>query len=591
MRPLFENMTTDVNQSAKIGDYGIHIGGARKEQVTGRSTKTSDKEGLVKFTHPFWLPVGYMVDHLDHVKVNPYYEECSNRNKVGDGKYCIIYRKGRYDRIIKFGYTDMTEAVNALPTEFVDSVIKIGESEGAYYLYKILKTAKERLTVKSGFATAEEARQYRAENALSLLEFKFVAPELPHLKSIERTGTDYRNGKNITAKDLCDIFGFPGIEFGNWLTQKERQAVLNYAFDAFMDLAHVTGLPYRAMSFNGLLAAAFGSRGKANALAHFESGRYVFNLSRLKGAGSLAHEWFHALDNFVGASAEGIRLSRNAKGLIYGNESGIFATDRYKTECDENWKAVVTEFTSLRDIMRFRMTEVDMNETGEIAQLQKQADRYQRIVKERGESILNELKADHSKYYRRGGKSATPEQLAETEAILQEIYAGNQGAECIHPNRSLYQHAWYYRSYEQVEKLAKVVKAVRNTDYFGDNKMMSNFSNAIFWREKTKSEISQKSEQKTEIRRVSTDYYSNSRQIDRYRTSPYWATTIEMAARAFGAYVQDRLEEKDNKSQYLVHSHRDKEGSELKAYPSGEERATINAHFDHLFKQVRELFE
>ena len=125
-----------------------------------------------------------------------------------------------------------------------------------------------------------------------------------------------------------------------------------------------------------MLAVAFGSRGKANALAHFESGRYVFNLSRLKGAGSLAHEWFHALDNFVGASAEGIRLSRNAKGLIYGNESGIFATDRYKTECDENWKAVVTEFTSLRDIMRFRMTEVDMNETGEIAQLQKQADRY-----------------------------------------------------------------------------------------------------------------------------------------------------------------------------------------------------------------------
>ena len=44
MRPLFENMTTDVNQSAKIGDYGIHIGGARKEQVTGRSTKRRIKK-------------------------------------------------------------------------------------------------------------------------------------------------------------------------------------------------------------------------------------------------------------------------------------------------------------------------------------------------------------------------------------------------------------------------------------------------------------------------------------------------------------------------------------------------------------------
>ena len=61
MRPLFENMTTDVNQSAKIGDYGIHIGGARKEQVTGRSTKTSDKEGLVKFTHSGCLWVIWLI--------------------------------------------------------------------------------------------------------------------------------------------------------------------------------------------------------------------------------------------------------------------------------------------------------------------------------------------------------------------------------------------------------------------------------------------------------------------------------------------------------------------------------------------------
>lgn len=48
------------------------------------------------------------------------------------------------------------------------------------------------------------------------------------------------------------------------------------------------------------LAIAFGSRGKGNALAHYEPSRAVINLTKMKGAGSLAHEFGHALDDMLG---------------------------------------------------------------------------------------------------------------------------------------------------------------------------------------------------------------------------------------------------------------------------------------------------
>ena len=44
------------------------------------------------------------------------------------------------------------------------------------------------------------------------------------------------------------------------------------------------------------MATAFGSRGVAGAKAHFEPTRNVFNLTRMKGAGSLAHEMGHAFE-------------------------------------------------------------------------------------------------------------------------------------------------------------------------------------------------------------------------------------------------------------------------------------------------------
>jgi hypothetical protein len=119
----------------------------------------------------------------------------------------------------------------------------------------------------------------------------------PHLKNIQREGKDWRNGADVTPEIFTEAFGFRGVEFGEWVTQGERQTMMNMAYDALMDLADVYELPSVAMSLNGTLALAFGSRGRKGAVAHFEPARRVINLTRMSGAGALAHEFAHALDN------------------------------------------------------------------------------------------------------------------------------------------------------------------------------------------------------------------------------------------------------------------------------------------------------
>ncbi|MGY3582117.1 hypothetical protein ACVIGB_000960 [Bradyrhizobium sp. USDA 4341] len=128
-----------------------------------------------------------------------------------------------------------------------------------------------------------------------------VVPDRPHLDQLERNGLpDRRAGRDVSADDFISAFGFRGVEFGLWLPNDERQKVLNLAYDAFHDLADVLDWDPSRMSLDGTLAVAFGARGGGRHAAHYEPGRKVVNLTRIKGAGSLAHEYAHAFDNWAG---------------------------------------------------------------------------------------------------------------------------------------------------------------------------------------------------------------------------------------------------------------------------------------------------
>lgn len=126
----------------------------------------------------------------------------------------------------------------------------------------------------------------------------------PVTGQIQRIGPDWRDGRNIDTEEFLNRFRFQGIQFGNWVTQKERQDLLNHAWDALYDLMDVCKLPPEAASLNGyIVGIAFGARGRGGAVAHWEPDQRILHFTRKKGAGALAHEWAHASDNFLGGLA------------------------------------------------------------------------------------------------------------------------------------------------------------------------------------------------------------------------------------------------------------------------------------------------
>jgi len=154
------------------------------------------------------------------------------------------------------------------------------------------------------FDSTKEAREYLKANQEKLEEklkqYKTI-PDERRAVNRERIGKDHRNGKDVTPEMFNEALGFRGVEFGNWVNDKERQDNLNRAYDALIDLSVILDIPAKAISLNGELGIGFGSRGhggKQAPSAHYEPGKIVINLTKKNGPGSLAHEWFHALDNY-----------------------------------------------------------------------------------------------------------------------------------------------------------------------------------------------------------------------------------------------------------------------------------------------------
>lgn len=122
----------------------------------------------------------------------------------------------------------------------------------------------------------------------------------PQLSRIEREGKDYRHGFHVTPEKWQRDFKFYGVEFGNWMSQKDRQISMDYCYDALKDLAIVLDIDDMDIAYNGNLSIAFGARGLSKASAHYEPMRRVINLTKMHGAGCTAHEWFHSLDDAIG---------------------------------------------------------------------------------------------------------------------------------------------------------------------------------------------------------------------------------------------------------------------------------------------------
>lgn len=175
--------------------------------------------------------------------------------------------------------------------------------QDGYWISK--KLGRNHVKVHGPLATVKEAREYRDQHQAELVAKLEKIKEIPNERretNEPRVGEDMRNGADVTPELFGQTFGFRGVEFGNWVEQGRRQRDLNDAFDALMDMAAILGIPPKAISLNGQLGLAFGARGTGGsgmvAAAHYEPDKVVINLTKKSGAGSLGHEWWHAVDNY-----------------------------------------------------------------------------------------------------------------------------------------------------------------------------------------------------------------------------------------------------------------------------------------------------
>ncbi|MDA8663421.1 hypothetical protein N9L66_00475 [Porticoccaceae bacterium] len=132
--------------------------------------------------------------------------------------------------------------------------------------------------------------------------------DLPHLSHLSRKGP--HNGPLLDTRSaelmLLEDFNFSGIEYGDWINNAEGDEHMFYTYNSMADLATALDVPNKALSLGGNLGLCFGSRGQGGhraGLAHFESDNCAINLTRMHGAGSLAHEYAHALGNYFAKNA------------------------------------------------------------------------------------------------------------------------------------------------------------------------------------------------------------------------------------------------------------------------------------------------
>ncbi|ENL4830026.1 hypothetical protein AB5G42_004898 [Salmonella enterica subsp. enterica serovar Teko] len=222
------------------------------------------------------------------------------------------------------------EQQSALPKS-ADSKTKLDIYQNRRTGEVFIAYGKNKTSLQGGFKTAAEARDYVKNNRAELLE-KLNAlreqsrEEQRNASNRDRTGPGRREG-DVTPEKFSGAFGFRGVQFGNYVEGPRRQSDLNRAYDSLMDMADVLKVPAKALSLNGRLGLAFGARGKGGknaAAAHYEPGAVAINLTKGNGAGSLAHEWFHALDNYFGQ-------------YDAAREGEITSGDKFMTSNNKRW--------------------------------------------------------------------------------------------------------------------------------------------------------------------------------------------------------------------------------------------------------------
>lgn len=583
---------TEDPRDEKIVDFGEKIGGARKDRAEKTGTRAS---AAPKDDRPAWAR-RFEVSQI-----------AKSRNAAEEGRW-VIRDKRSLDfmkqprQVGRDNFATREAAEAAIPLAAVSLKHRaVPMRDGTFEIWRDVTDRKRVKVVEQAFESREAALRYMAENAQAIIETNttFGEADLPRPAGEQRVGVERRTG-DVKDGDFGGTFGFRGVEFGNWNNQVDRQQLLNDAYDGLLDLADVMGIPPRAISLNGELALAFGARGSglSGARAHYEPAKAVINLTKMNGAGSLAHEWFHAMDHYFGRQD--------------GKSSTEWVTDKDGTRSLKVGPSFEHEAASggLRGERSGVRAEVREAYEGLMRTIAKKAEHYvedtanaDRFVARAREGVQQRLadirsglaKALDARYYKRNNKPATAEQLAAFDTVAQQIVDGialdlRLGEKAAKSRGVLAGVRW---TNDALEKVSAIMKAARGRNGFsadGNGALDKLRVDMQLYSARLKMLAdAQHGSEKT--RMVPTQFVMDAKELDQGRGTDYWTTPHEMAARAFQGYVEDKIAERGGASPFLNF------GPENVAiptpwgfkrpFPHGAERVAINKALDRLVEVIQ----
>lgn len=282
-------------------------------------------------------------DHINDPKLNElkaFYEDTA----IKDGPttyFTSPFRKQRAEIMERAEKVKNAARERHMQTELYKTWASLGSD--------FFTTMHFRRNPKSAFARHVTAAKSGSIRDWSWMEKGEKAVKQPTKESVRfqlkvAENFDRKGGRPVTVsstKELKETFRLRDIQSGNWVLRDMASAQFHTqkTAESFADLADILQIDDHDISLGGELAMAFGARGRGGKfgpapVAHYESVHRVINLTKMGGGGSLAHEWFHAMDNLIAAKE--------------GKDWSEFASDKAK---DIKHPLVRDKFTALMEAM------------------------------------------------------------------------------------------------------------------------------------------------------------------------------------------------------------------------------------------------
>lgn len=319
------------------------------------------------------------------------------------------------------------------------------------------------------------------------------------------------DNQNVKPEALIEVFGFRGINFGNWTKQSERQNFVNLAYDSLYDLAELLNLPPKALSLGGRLGLAFGAQGRSKAAGHFIPEYNEINLTRKSGAGSLAHEWWHALDFYFGDQSQDKEFSGVAS-LSLKNQG--FLRDE-----------VYTALMNLNEAIKYSpLTEEDF-----IARKNEYKNRYERIIQYTAKDIK-------TTFYRSKNSNKINELVDNiVNNALTIDFQENQDDKIVQQFIDLLEEK--RKTFNNLSKLNSLLYQIKNLQRIDDI---------------------------AKAQKKYSDYYTKATKLnDIEKGNGYWTQNTELGARAFASYILDKINQQNYKNEFLVRDEKEEKSFDL----------------------------